>query len=177
MYLAYIKLIRLYNLYLALIFFQVCQVRSKQHCMESWQPNTTCRLSEIPWAVGDAPVAEGPSLEPALGLRYHCILIFNFITFNILTKLCVLVIANALILTDWTWGNPIFLDIQDAALQHSVGARQEDNQTPPIVIPSYINRGYCRQNEKLFSQLSQNSGWRFLSKLLDGRNQMSFCFC
>lgn len=55
--------------HLVLMFFQVCQVRSKQRCMEPWQPSTMSRLSETPWAVGDAPLAEVPSLEPVLGLR------------------------------------------------------------------------------------------------------------
>lgn len=37
---------------------------------------------------------------------------------------------------DWTWGNSIFLDIQNAAIWVRVGACQEVDQTPPVVLCS-----------------------------------------
>lgn len=62
---------------LVVMLFQVCLVRSKQRCMESWQPSSMSRLSEILWAVGDVPAAEDPSLEHVSGLR--CVLLLQSI--------------------------------------------------------------------------------------------------
>lgn len=82
--------------------------------------------------------------------------------------------CDMLIFLDGTWGNSIFLDVQNPAIRLRAGTCQKDNPTPPLVGWQWMcpaTWGGCKHFEKLLSfHRTANEG--ACLNCQDGRSQM-----